>query len=62
MLVLGPLGRGSGADQVQLLPVIYPGRSYKVICSWSLLVLDLEVHGRDHIANQGQLAPVQDLG
>lgn len=39
-----------------------PGRSYKMICRWSLTGLDLVASGRDHAANHGQLFPVLVLG
>ena len=48
-LVLGPLERGSGAVQGQLLPVPCtgpPGVSYKVVFRWLLLVLGLDVPGK----------------
>lgn len=48
MLALGPVGRGSRAGQGQLLPAIrqaLSGESYEVICSWSLLALDVEANG-----------------
>lgn len=48
VLVLRPLARSSCAGQDQPLPVTGPGllcRSYTVICSWTLSVLDLEVVG-----------------
>lgn len=52
------LERASGAGQGQLplvLGVEPLGRSYKVICSWLLLVLGLEVLRRSCAAKQGQL-------
>lgn len=47
MLILIALGRDSFAGQPLLVtgPRL-PSRSYKVICDWSMLVLDQELHQR----------------
>ena len=42
-------------------PVTGPGRSYKVICSCLLPVLDLELCGRGHTVNPDHLLPVMGL-
>lgn len=45
----GPVRLSFFAGQGQLLPMTclgLSGRNYKMICDWSLTVLDLEVHGR----------------
>lgn len=63
MLVLGPLRSHSFAGQGQTLPVTgleLPTSSYKMIHDW--LLLDLEVCGRGHAGNQGQLSPIPGLG
>ena len=36
--------------------------SYRMICRWLLIVLDLEVRRRGQAVNQGQLLLVPDLG
>ena len=56
LLVLEPLGRGCSAGHRQprlVLGLGPPDRRYKVICTWLLLVLDLEVPGRGFSVNQG---------
>lgn len=58
MLALGHLGRCSHEGQSQLLSVDDPELtdwSYRIICGWSLPVLDLEVCERGHAVNQHQL-------
>ena len=49
VLVLGSVGRDSGAGQCQLLPFFSlgpPGMNYRVFCRWLVFVLGLEVSGR----------------
>lgn len=65
MLVLGPLGMGSDAGSGQPLSVIGwrpSSRSYRVICSWSLPVLGLELHGRGRAPPGEWLLPHRALG
>lgn len=62
MLVPGLLERGSHAG---LLSVTFLGlldRSYQVIHSWSLPVLNLEAFEIGHTMNQVRLPPVLGLG
>lgn len=65
VLVLGSLGRGSGAGQSQLLPMPCIGSfgmSYKVIYKWFQLVLGLKVSGKSKVNNQAWLLLVLGLG
>ena len=65
VLVLGTLGRDSGADECQMLPVTGPGWpvwSYKAIHGLWIPLLDLIVHGKDQVAHQGWLSPTPGTG
>lgn len=65
LLVLEPLERVSHIAYGQLLPVTSPGppgRSYKAISGWSLLVLDMEACRRDYTVKLGQTLLVPGLG
>ena len=55
VLVLGPLGRDSGAEQCHKLPVTGPGQPvqrYKAVHSLWLSLLGLGVHGKDQAATK----------
>lgn len=60
VLVLVPFGKGSHVGQGQSMPLTGPGRSYKVIFSFLLPLLDLKVHGRGLVGKWGWLSPAAD--
>ena len=64
-LVLGLLGRYSGANQSLTLPVSGPGQPlwcYKVIHSFWLPLLGLSVHRKNQAVHQSQLLPALGQG
>lgn len=65
VLCVEPLGRGSSEGHGQ--PLLVPGlgmlgKTYKVICTCLLPVLDLEALERGYTVNQGRLPLMLDLG